>query len=64
MPNDANANVMKIVVGKNRNVPLLIGQSVAQIAARLCVEQFPTALGRIAYSILVSGYEMIEGRVE
>src|ERR1700745_730736 len=36
----------------------------AEVAAGLGVEQLPTALGRVADGVGVSGDEMIEGRIE
>jgi len=48
MPEDADANVVKIVVHEEGCIRLIIRQSVAELATSLTVEQFPTALGRIA----------------
>src|SRR5271157_4856522 len=64
MPNDSDTDVMKIVVGKDRDIPLIVRQSVAQVAAGLCVERFPATLSRVANGVFVSRDEMIERRVE
>jgi hypothetical protein len=44
---DADADVMKVIVRKRCNVPLLFRQRVAFIAATLGVEKLPAALRRI-----------------
>jgi hypothetical protein len=44
MADDSDADIVKVVVGKDRDVALIVGQSVAQIAARLGVERFPSGL--------------------
>src|ERR1700758_1468616 len=64
MPEDADANVVKIVIHKEGWIWLIVRQSVAEVATSLAVEQFPTALGRIADGVGGSGDEMVEGRIE
>src|SRR6516165_9620269 len=64
MPDDSDANVVKIIIGEDGHIPLLIRQSMAEIAAGLAVEQFPTAFGRVADRAGVSRDEMVEGRIE
>jgi hypothetical protein len=44
VPDDADADVMKVIVRKRCNVPLLFRQRVAFIAATLGVEKLPAAL--------------------
>jgi hypothetical protein len=57
MADDSDADIVEVVVGKDRDVALIVGQSVAQIAARLGVERIPSALGRIADRVLIAGDE-------
>src|ERR1700747_3195479 len=64
MPEDADANVVKIVIHKEGCIELIVRQSVAEVATSLTVEQFPTALGQIADGVGVAGDEMVEGRIE
>ena len=64
MPDDPDTDVVKIIVGKDRDIPLIVSQSVTQITAGLAVERFPAALRRIADRILVARDEMIEWRIE
>ena len=60
MPDDPDTDVVKIIVGKDRYIPLIVSQSVTQVTAGLAVERFPAALRRIADGILISCDEMIE----
>jgi hypothetical protein len=46
VPEDADADVVKIIVHEKRRIPMIVRQSVAAIAAGLAVEQFPAALRR------------------
>src|ERR1700693_348257 len=55
---DADADVMKLVVGEGGHVPLIFRQGVAFIAASLGVEQIPTVLCRGIDCVLVSCDEM------
>src|SRR2546430_3029676 len=64
MPEDSNANVVKIVVHKEGCIPLILRQSMAEMAPGFSIEQFPTAFGRIADSVCLSCDEMVEGRIE
>ena len=64
MSEDTDANVVKVVIHEEGWVPLIVRQSVAEVATGLGVEQFPTAFGRVADGVCVSGDEMIEGRIE
>src|SRR5262249_4694949 len=64
MPENSDANVVKIVIHEERCIPLIVGQSMAEVATGLGVEQFPPAFGRVADGVGVSGDEMVEGRIE
>src|SRR6201999_3881308 len=64
MAEDADTDVMKIVVHEESCIRLVARQSVAEVATGLGVEQPPTALGRVADGVGVSGDEMVEGRIE
>src|SRR4029077_8679146 len=57
-------NVVKIVIGEDRDISLIIRQRVTKIAAGLGVEQFPTAFGRVTDGIGVSSDEVVERRIE
>ena len=46
MPEDSDANVVKIVIHEEGCIPLIVRQSMAEIATGLGIEQFPTAFGR------------------
>ena len=54
MPEDSDANVMKIVVDKEGCIPLILGQSMAEVATGLGIEQFPTAFGRVPDGVCIS----------
>jgi hypothetical protein len=62
--NDANADVVKIIVGNGRDISLLFGQSVAFIAASLGIEQLPAAFCSIVDRIVIARNEVIERRIE
>ena len=64
VPEDPDANVVKIIIHKESYIPLIVRQSMAEIATGLGIEQFPTAFRRVADGVCVSGDEMIEGRIE
>src|SRR6476659_3172535 len=64
MPEDSDANIVKIVIGEDRYIPPFVRQSMAEVAAGLAIEEFPTPFGRVADSVCVSGDEMVEGRIE
>src|SRR5262249_59648940 len=64
VPQDADADVVKIIVHEERRIPMIVRQSVAAIAAGLGVEQFPAALGRFADGVRFSGDEMVKRRIE
>ena len=64
MPDDPDTDVVKIIVGKDRYIPLIVSQSTTQVTAGLAVERFPAALRRIADGILISCDEMIEWSIE
>jgi hypothetical protein len=59
MPEDSNPDIVKIVIGEDGDIPMIVRQRMAEIATRLGIEQFPTALGRVADGIGVSSDEMI-----
>jgi hypothetical protein len=40
MPDDPDTDVVKIIVGKDRYIPLIVSQSVTQVTAGLAVERF------------------------
>ena len=60
MPDDADADVVKVVIDEVGDVALLLGQRVALIAAGLRVEKLPAASGRVIDGVLVTGDEVIE----
>jgi hypothetical protein len=64
MAEDADTNVVKIVIHEEGCIPLIVRQSVAEVATSLTIEQFPTVLCRVTDGIGVSGDEMVEGRIE
>ena len=64
MPEDSDANVMKIVIDEEGCILLILGQSMAEVTTGLGIEQFPTAFGRVADGVCLSCDEMIEGRIE
>ena len=64
MPEDSDANIVKIVISEDGYIPLLVRQSMAEITAGLGIEQFPTAFGRVADRVCIASDEMVEGRVE
>src|SRR5262249_41182716 len=64
MPEDSDANVVKIVVNKKGCIPLIIRQSMAKETTGLAIEQFPTAFGRLADDVYLSCDEMVEGGIE
>jgi hypothetical protein len=61
---DADADVMKVIVRKERGVPLVFRQRMAFVAAGTGVEELPAALGRIIDSVFVAGDEAIKRRIE
>src|ERR1700751_421393 len=62
MPEDPNADVMKLKVREVRNVA--INGGVAPIAFRFCIEKFPATLGGVIYGVPVTGNKVIEGRIK
>jgi hypothetical protein len=64
MPQDADADVVKIVIHEERCIRLIVRQGVAEVATGLTVEQFPAVHGRVADGVGLSGDEMVEGRIE
>ena len=64
MPEDSDANVMKIVVDEEGCIPLIFGQSMAEVTTGLGIEQFPTAFGRVADGVRISRDEMVERGIE
>jgi hypothetical protein len=48
MPEDSDSNVVKIVIDEERCIPLIVRQSMAEVATGFSIEQFPTAFGRVA----------------
>ena len=61
---DADADVVKVIVREGCDVPLLFRQRVAFIAATLGVEKLPAALRRIVDGIPIACNEVIKGRIE
>src|SRR5260370_13998524 len=61
---NTDADVMKIVVSEDRDVPLGIRQRMTFIAAGLSVEECPTGLGGVVNGVLVAGDEVIEWRIK
>src|SRR6266403_1391041 len=55
---------MKIVVDEEGCIPLILGQSMAEVTTSLGIEQFPTAFGRVADGVCTSRDEMVERRIE
>ena len=45
MADNSDANIMKIVISEDCDIPLFVCQSMAQVAAGLGIEQFPAAFG-------------------
>src|SRR5258708_13108839 len=64
MPDDADADVVKVVIHEKRYIPLIVGQSMAEVATGLGIEQFPTAFGRVTDGVGLSCDEMVEGGIE
>src|SRR5271163_3236193 len=48
MPKDSDANVVNIVIHEEGYIRLIVRQCMAEVAAGLGVEQFPTAFDRVA----------------
>jgi hypothetical protein len=63
MPEDPDTNVVKIAVDEEGCIPLILGQNVAEVAAGLGIEQFPTAFGRVADGVCLSHDEMVNDRM-
>ena len=64
MPEDPDANVVKIAIDEEGCIPLIVGQSMAEVATGLSIGQFPTTFGRVADGIGLPGNEMVERGVE
>src|SRR5262249_57020056 len=64
VPDDTDADIVKVVVGKIRDISLLFSQCVALVAAATCVKKLPTALGGVIDGVPVAGDKVIEGRVK
>jgi hypothetical protein len=64
MPEDSDANVMKIVVDGEGCIPLILGQRMAEVTTGLGIEQFPTAFGRVADGVCLSRDKMVERGIE
>ncbi len=64
VPDDPNADVVKVVVAEVGDVPLGLGQRMAFVAAAMGVEKLPAAFGRIVNGVLVTSDEMIERRIK
>src|SRR4029077_16425735 len=61
---NADADVVKIVVREDRDVPLGIRQRMTFIAAGLSVEEFPATLGGSVNRVVVAGDEPIKRRIK
>src|SRR6266478_6218840 len=57
MPEDSDSNVVKIVIHKEGWIPLIVRQSMAEVATGFSIEQFPTAFGRVADGVGLAGDE-------
>src|SRR3989454_10939054 len=64
MPDDADADVVEVVVGEGGGIPLLLAQRMALVAAGAGVEELPAALGGVVDGRGVARDEAIERRVE
>ena len=64
VPEDADADVVKVIVRKGCCIPLLFRQRVAFIAPAFRVEYLPAAFCRIIDGILIVRNEVIERRIE
>ncbi len=64
MPDDADANIVKVVIHEIGDIPLGVGQRMTFIAATLGVEEFPAAFGIVVDRVRVTRDEMIEWRIE
>src|SRR6266481_8987812 len=64
MPEDSDANVMKIVIDEEGGIPLVLRQGMAELTTGLGIEQFPTAFGRVADGVCLSRDEMVERGIE
>jgi hypothetical protein len=64
VPDDADADVVKVVIREERDVPLGVRQRMTFIAAGLGVEELSATLGRFIDRVLVAGDEMIKRRVK
>src|SRR5579862_2832848 len=60
---DADADVVKVVVHEERGVPLFLRQRVALVVAATGVEEIPAALGGLV-GVRVASDEVIEGGIE
>src|SRR5229473_4875678 len=61
---NADADVVKVVVREVGDVPLGFHQRMALVAAATSVEDLPATLGRVINCVPVAGDEVIEGRIE
>jgi len=61
---DADTDVVKIIVSEVSHVVSLLAQRMAFVAAGASVEQLPPSLRAFVNRILVTGYKMIERRIE
>ena len=64
MSDDADPDVMKVVIDKVRDVPRGFRQRMTFVAARLVVEELPAALGRVVNRVLLTSDEVIERRIK
>src|SRR6266567_7281108 len=64
MSDDANPDVVKVVVRKVRDVPLVYRQRMAFIAAATGVKELPAALCGVIDGARVAGDEVVEGRIK
>ena len=61
---DADANVVKVVVDKVRDVQCGFRQRMAFIATTAGVKELPAALGRFIDRVRFTGDEVIKGRIK
>ena len=64
MPENTDANVMKIVVDEEGCIWLIVRQRMAEVTTGLGIEQIPTALGRVADGVCLSCDEMVKRGIE
>src|SRR3954449_2051554 len=62
--NNPYADIMKVVVRKVGDVPLLLRQGMTFVTASTGIKELPTPLGGITDCILVAGDERVKGGIK